>query len=249
MWTRSLLAAKVRAWLMHLGISALIFLPFLYVMWSRWFPPPLFFTDGGVQGLKIMLPVDLVIGPSLTFLVFDPAKRRMETMIELMIIGCIQGIALAYGFTAVEGRRVVAVSYTGTQFIAVNQSLAQRQPIDPADWDRLGPGPIRWGYWVGAQKPEDADLINGLLQFQVAPTQVVKLLRPLSEYTQALRQKAIDMAQLTATRPALKEEYAVLLAQHPQQELFCFWLEGIFGRAIVVLDADNRLAGALYRIQ
>ena len=50
-WNRSLLLAKIRALGAHISISLVLVGIALALMLLRWFPAPLFTTDGGGTGL------------------------------------------------------------------------------------------------------------------------------------------------------------------------------------------------------
>lgn len=94
---KSLIAAKFKAGFIHFLISFSIFL--VVVLWVRFFAHPsvYFSMAGAVQGLTIVLLVDVVLGPLLSFLVYNPAKSKKETISDFSIIGAVQIAALVYG--------------------------------------------------------------------------------------------------------------------------------------------------------
>ena len=65
---------KLRAFAIHLIVSATVILAFLGVMFFVWYPVPYFETDGGWKVLRILAGVDVVLGPLLTLIVFKPGK-------------------------------------------------------------------------------------------------------------------------------------------------------------------------------
>lgn len=114
---RSLWINKLKATGIHLGISAVIFFIFVYILLYHWYPLPYFHSDGGWQGMRIMLFVDVVLGPVLTLIVFNHTKARNKILFDLSIIGLIQLGALIWGFNAVyQGRPVVIVFHEGRFF-------------------------------------------------------------------------------------------------------------------------------------
>jgi len=52
-----------QAFLIHLGISTVIFLILLYFIVFHWYPHPFFAKGGGWQGVRLITGVDLVLGP------------------------------------------------------------------------------------------------------------------------------------------------------------------------------------------
>ncbi len=99
---------RLKAFLIHLGISLLIFTALLYIIVYHWYPAPFFSTDGGWQGLRIIAIVDIVLGPVLTLVVFNPKKERSKTRFDLTVIGIIQFAALLSGAWVVHHERPVA---------------------------------------------------------------------------------------------------------------------------------------------
>lgn len=89
--------AKLYACLCHFLLSLLIFL--LLTAWVLFVLYPKFYFNmgGGWQGLALVFAVDVVLGPLLTFLVFNPAKKMREIVSDFVIIGLVQLGALIYG--------------------------------------------------------------------------------------------------------------------------------------------------------
>src|SRR6185295_19523130 len=80
---------------LHLLISAVIASMVLAVMMLLWYPRPFFEAAGGKMLLLLMIGVDVIVGPLLTFIVFDPRKKQLK--VDLAIIAVLQVAALAYG--------------------------------------------------------------------------------------------------------------------------------------------------------
>ncbi len=79
---------RVRAFLIHFGISFAIFLALAYVLLFIWFPDFFYESDGGWEGMRIVIGVDLVMGPLLTFSVYKPGKPGLK--FDLTVIGLVQ---------------------------------------------------------------------------------------------------------------------------------------------------------------
>ena len=86
---------RVRAFLIHLAISFVIFLVLAYMIVVYWYPLPFFHTDGGWQGFRIIVGVNLVLGPLLTLIVYKPGKPGLK--LDLTLIGMAQALALSWG--------------------------------------------------------------------------------------------------------------------------------------------------------
>ena len=87
------------AFAIHLLLSALLLCVLLAIIFFVWYPYELIFA-GGVEGLKILMGVDLVLGPVLTLVVFDIAKKKLKydlIMIAILQISCLcVGLAMIY---------------------------------------------------------------------------------------------------------------------------------------------------------
>jgi len=105
---------KTKASAIHLSITTTIFLVFLYLLIIYWYPLPYFHSDGGWQGMRIMLFVDVVLGPTLTFIVYNHKKTRNKIILDLSVIGIVQFCALIWGVgTVYLGRPVVIAFHEG----------------------------------------------------------------------------------------------------------------------------------------
>ena len=77
---------KLKAISIHLLLSLLIFVVILYFILFDWYPEPFFTAQGGWQGIQLMAFVDLVLGPVLTFIVYDQLKQRKLIILDLSVI-------------------------------------------------------------------------------------------------------------------------------------------------------------------
>jgi len=89
----------------HLLISILILISILATTYFIWFPGELIHA-GAITGLRIVIGVDLVLGPLLTLIVFDRSKKSLK--FDLLIVALIQLGCLAYGIWLLQNERPVA---------------------------------------------------------------------------------------------------------------------------------------------
>lgn len=141
---RELIPAKFKAAGIHFILSLLAFLGLLGVSMTLWYPDILFQADGGWQGLRIVVLVDVVLGPLLTFIVFNPHKPLRETMLDLSVIILLQLAALGYGVYTTWSQKPSVV-------VLLDQVL---YPLTAKDWQ----GPLNdpkqlQRYAIGEQLP------------------------------------------------------------------------------------------------
>jgi hypothetical protein len=109
---------RTRAFLIHLGISVLIYLVLLYLIVFIWYPQPFFAADGGWQGVRLVTGIDLVLGPVLTLIVFKAGKPGLK--FDLALIGMLQALALSWGVWTVYDQRTDLVVFANGAFYTLN---------------------------------------------------------------------------------------------------------------------------------
>ena len=101
-----------KAFAIHLAISALIAATVVTLVVWLWYPKPYFEAMGGEVLLRLLIGVDVVLGPLVTLLIFDPKKPRLKY--DLATIAVLQLAALGYGsFVMFEARPVYNVYFDG----------------------------------------------------------------------------------------------------------------------------------------
>lgn len=112
--------SRWQAFGIHLAISSLIFFGLAYLVLNHWYPDFFFDTDGGWEGMRIIVAVDLILGPCLTLIVFKAGKPGMRN--DLIMIGVFQAVCLAAGVYVVHNERPIALVYVDGQFNSMTTS-------------------------------------------------------------------------------------------------------------------------------
>ena len=127
----TLLQSKLTASSIHLCISFTLLL--MIVAWLYWVLYPSFYfgMSGGIQGFWLILGVDMILGPVLTFLVFNKNKKKREILTDLATIGLIQFAALAYGMYTVyqERPQLILMFEHGTSTILNAREVAENPKL------------------------------------------------------------------------------------------------------------------------
>ncbi len=125
--------SKTRAMAIHLALSSAVFAVLLYLLLAHWFPGFHFAVDGGWQGVRILVGVDLVLGPLLTLLIFDRRKSRREITLDLSLIALIQLGALSWGVHTIYQQRVAAMAFHQGSLWVVYAADLRAQEVDLAE--------------------------------------------------------------------------------------------------------------------
>ncbi|MCZ4306425.1 hypothetical protein O4G98_16935 [Zoogloeaceae bacterium G21618-S1] len=111
--------AAVAASSKHLLGSAVVALICSALVFLLWYPYPYSELVGGKELFLIVLAVDLVCGPLLTLIVFDPEKPRSELFRDIGMVIAMQFAALGYGLYSVAEARPVFLGFEGNRFRVV----------------------------------------------------------------------------------------------------------------------------------
>lgn len=100
--TRKLrLQAALKAATVHFGGSLLVAALAAALVFGLWYPYPYRELSGGRELFLLIIAVDVVCGPLLTLVLFNPAKPRAELWRDLGLVALIQLGALGYGLWTV----------------------------------------------------------------------------------------------------------------------------------------------------
>ena len=124
---------KLLATSIHMLLSLLIFAVVAYLIVFEWYPDGLFTADGGLTGLKLMAVIDLILGPSLTFIIYNHMKSRKEIFFDLSIIAIIQISALIWGGAQIYSQRPVALVMWENVFYAITEDYLFEQNLTAKD--------------------------------------------------------------------------------------------------------------------
>jgi len=160
-----------KAFLIHFGISLLIFIVLAAMMRIIWYPGDLFFMDGGWQGLQLIAPIDLILGPALTLCFYRPWKKNIK--FDMSAIAAVQIAALSYGVFVAYQQRPAAIVFAENRFetlslteykASVKELLEQGiQPKSLSEFSSKMPVLVHARAFVGDEYGQYLeDILNGL---------------------------------------------------------------------------------------
>jgi hypothetical protein len=232
----------------HLGISAAIAAAVFATMLLLWYPHPYFHAAGGQTLLLLLIGIDVVVGPLLTLVVFDPRKKHLA--FDLAVIAALQLAALAYGGWIMFNARPAYIAFAGDRF-----ELVEANAIDPFDLARAAPAfrslPLTGPRIVGTRLPSSEGELDTLRRaatfggsIGVFPQHYV----PYAAQARTALARAEPLATLRRKHPEAGAEIdrAVRASGQPEAGLRYLPLQARHGDMTVVVDAtDGRVAGVV----
>jgi hypothetical protein len=144
-WPRSSAAA------LHFGLSLFFAALVATIIFALWFPGEYRTFAGGAKLFWLIVSVDVVMGPLLTFVVFNLAKPRRELVRDLSIICLMQLAALGYGLYTLHEARPVALVFEFDRFRVVLKAnvLESELPRAKAEYQSL---PLNGPWLLGTRE-------------------------------------------------------------------------------------------------
>jgi hypothetical protein len=114
---------KLKASLIHLGLSLALVALLIGSIVFLWFPLLFIEISDFKKVASIIITVDLILGPLLTFVVFQPQKASLR--FDLSVIVAIQVVALLYGSYALYQVHPVYITFNVDRFTLINARDAE----------------------------------------------------------------------------------------------------------------------------
>jgi len=239
---------RLTAFGLHLCTSACVLTLILGGMFFGWYRWPGWYLSGVIHVVGIVVLVDVVIGPTLTLIIANPAKSRSELTRDLAIIVSVQLAALVYGATALwEGRPLY---YT---FSADRLELVQASDVDPAETalaQEKNPARAPYWYslprWVWAPLPDDPNEAVKIVQSTTLGVgkdviDMPRYFKPWDQGLPKLREQLLPVDQIkylsAAEKQSLRQRIAALGVTPADHNALIMW--GGSRRLVAVVNAKT----------
>jgi len=200
---------KLKASGTHFFFSAVIIFAFVALAYYVWFTPAFFTVLGALTPLKILVLVDVVIGPLLTFVVYKKGKKTLK--MDMAVIILIQVAALVYGaYSTYQGRPVLMYMDENSYGLVLQKDLQEvriTQPelqTGPFNKPKIGVIPdldtdplTLMQYKVNTTVPVNSDNAQIIIRRQIRDMAVIERLTKLDEaaFLQKLKDMHLDFEQ------------------------------------------------------
>lgn len=177
---------RYQAALIHLAVSAcLLGLAYLFVA-NIWYPGPLFMAAAGGDLMKLLVSVDVILGPLIMLIIFAPEKKLIK--FDVAVIVLCQAVFLGYGMWSIYSARPVYIAFVESRYF-----LVRANDIDDVDLAKASNplfkslpkfGPI----YVGTKEPADPKIRQDILFSGLSGMGIQNLPQYFIPYTDVQRQ-------------------------------------------------------------
>jgi len=231
---------RLKAFWIHIAISLSIFTCLLYLIVFHWYPSPFFSTDGGWQGLRLIAAVDIVLGPVLTLVIYNPKKAQNKRRMDLSIIGVIQMAALMSGSWVVYSEHPVAKVIVDGIVIPVSAKGLASSGMKLDELEKFGSSNTMTIY---SDLPDDLDSMQKIRIKSIQQNQPLALNTNLYKKIDAAIIKklplfSIDMEKYLSGKDKEMMVYRKFLAQQdkPASDFLFLPIHSRYNYTIAVLD-------------
>jgi hypothetical protein len=170
----------------HLFISTLVITPFLLIVYFIWYPNGYADLSGLSEILLLLIAIDLILGPILTFIVFKKGKKTLK--FDLAAIVVFQLVAFSYGaFTIHKGHPTyVVVAGDRVELVTADQASPSRSSLEEFKVSTFGYPKLAF-----AKFPDDVAERNKLLFSNDIET-YPEHYRPVINHFEEIIRKSLD---------------------------------------------------------
>ena len=213
----------------HFALSVVIAATVLAALLLVWYPQPYFRLAGGAGLMIILIGVDVVMGPLMTLVVFNPAKKSLR--FDLAVIGALQVAALAYGISVIAQARPAFVVFAGERFTVVGANAIDPESLASASppWNAL---PIDGPKIVGAKMPSDPSERERAMMLGASGLDLPLLPRyyvPFADVVPQLKARAQPLEVLEKRKPEAKPTLDAAIARSGVPRTSLAWVP-VLGR-------------------
>ena len=241
---KDLVRHKLKATAIHLLISLLIFAGILYIILYHWYPEPFFTAQGGWQGIQLMAFVDIVLGPTLTLIVFNHLKQRKDIIFDLSMIALVQVCALVLGGYAVYTQRPIALVYWATAFYTVTGQDYSIQGVDSPDFSQYSTHVPPLIYSRPVSTGDELKVSNELTNQSVPAYAHVSFYEPIDKHLPAIFTNEVNIWDVLL----LDTEIQTQLDKITDGDMDAYKyvpLKAKYQNMILVLEEDGNLVGVV----
>lgn len=232
------MSKRLKYFIRHFITSCVIAILAIFLVFYVWYPMPLASATGVTKIFLMMLTIDVIVGPLLSFLVYKEGKKTLK--FDLLVIIVLQLCAFSYGLkTIADGRPAWIVFYqTGFELVRINDQYIEDTHKIPDEYKHVS--------WFGPEytavipstniKQRGDDVFAEAFGLSLA--QKVERYLPIEKVSHQIQKTLLPLPQLYDFNN--KEKVDEILKKYPEAK---GWLE-LRANAVsmvVLLDQDMQV--------
>ena len=158
------ISTRIQAFLWHLATSAVIALVVLILIRWYWFPSVYWNMAKGQTLFLIIVAVDVLIGPTITLLVFNTRKTKHHLLFDVCVVATLQLSALAYGVYSICLARPVFNVFVIDRFNVVNAIDLTTEDLLKAEHESYKHMPWTGPVLVSARRAKDGQEVLQIVE-------------------------------------------------------------------------------------
>lgn len=155
-------STAAKAACVHLICSLVVAVFAAAIVFGLWYPYPYRELSGGRELFLLVIAVDIVCGPMLTLVLFNPNKHRKELLRDLGLVALIQLSALVYGVWTTWHARPLFLALDKDRFKVVMAADIEQEALEKLPLELR---PLYWGgiRMVALRQPVNVEEKNKIL--------------------------------------------------------------------------------------
>ena len=234
---------KLRAFTLHAIISLLIGSICASIVFFVWYPYPLAKAVGVTHIFLMLLVIDIILGPLLTFLIYKKGKKTLK--LDLFFIVLIQVSALCYGMFNVYQGKPAWLVFNADRFDVVRIIEIDKRKINQVK-DKYRTLSLFSPKWVASIAPQNIEENNDILFEAVFAgidiAQRPELYQDLNDVKDKIKNKAQGLELLNNYNN--KKDVEKTLAKYPKADA---WLP-LKANAVDMVVLVNKESASIIKI-
>jgi len=233
--------SRFKAFGAHLAFSLVVVL----AAWSLvrvWYPRPYIDILGGLHIFLVLMFVDFVAGPCLTFLIFNEKKSRRELSVDISVIALLQAAALSFGIWTMYAARPVYLVFEYSRMAVVTAADVKESDLQnaPEGFRKLpSSGPRMISLRTFRNPAEEYDSVVRAMAGQPQAAQP-NLWQPYESARSEILNAALPLAELIARKGGVLQLSDTLVASGlPVDKVKYLPLQGREKSWTVLLDSSS----------
>lgn len=245
---------RLKASGIHLCISLVIALLAALLVFGLWYPYPYREISGGRELFFIVVVVDVILGPLITFAVFNRTKPWRELRRDLTVVALIQLCALGYGLWTVSVARPVHLVFEYRYFrvvhaVDVPPELLPQAPRDVVVLPLTGPTLLSLRPFKDGKEKMEATMaaLQGIAlsarpdlwqSYAAAKNDILQAARPVSELKVRFAPQAAAIENVIA-QSGHQPETVVYLPMVGRKSFWTVFLDPVTAEVLGFMPLDS----------